>query len=193
MCRGCFHHPDLTGEESEAPKPETCSRSYSKDRGRQASVLCWGHPAHLPPAPPVLRPLLRGTLLESLIRLFSQIPCLCPVAPERVDPSRDGPCRLSPLQCFLPPLHLSFPSPDPTKSTVRAQQMVRNKQSLSAPPSAQTWTSLRSFAFSSPATRLVMELSYHRIPSCKEFQPASSLTPLFGSRRRRVVQNHTAG
>lgn len=70
-----------------------------------------------PQAPPVLRPLLKGTLLESLIRLFSQIPCLCPMAPERVNPSREGPCRLPHFQCFLPPLHLPLPSPHPTKST----------------------------------------------------------------------------
>ena len=92
---------------------ETCSRSYSKYGGRQASVLCWGHPAHLPQAPPVLQPLLRGTLLESLIRLFSQIPCLCPAAPEGLDPSREGPvgCCLCNASCPLHSCALSFPSP----------------------------------------------------------------------------------
>lgn len=71
--------------------------------------------------------------------------------------------------------------------------MMRSEQSCSSQPSAQMWTFLgSSFALyiedHTAATRLVMELSDYGMPGWKEFQPSSSLTPLFGSRRKRFVQ-----
>ena len=71
-------------------------------------------------APPVPQPLLRGTFLESLIRLFSQIPCLCPAALEGLDPSREGPpsaVAFAMLLALCTPV--PSPSPHPTKSTVQ--------------------------------------------------------------------------